>query len=122
MRIVKSNSIRFKLDNSSNFTGTVHTSTYVDETMAEHLRLTLVRFEPGAKTRWHRHEFEQGLVITAGRGVLANDLGRYYIAAGDVIVVPAGERHWHGAAPDEYMAHISIVTPGETEWLEEVAE
>ena len=34
----------------------------------------------------------------------------------------AGEEHWHGALPDSFMSHQSIVLGGSAEWLEEVSE
>jgi quercetin dioxygenase-like cupin family protein len=102
------------------FTGEVHTHTYVDENMGKHLRLSLVRFSAGARTKWHTHAFEQALVITEGRGVVATDEREHVVEPGDIVIVPAGERHWHGGTESSSMGHISITTPGETTVLEPV--
>ena len=102
------------------FTGEVHAHTYVDDTMGEHLRLTLVKFSAGGRTTWHTHAFEQGLVITEGRGIVATEDREYEVGPGDIVIIPAGEKHWHGGTEATAMAHISITTPGETTVLEAV--
>lgn len=102
------------------FQGEVNTHTYVDDTIGQHLRLTMVRFSPGANTTWHTHAFEQGLVIVEGRGIVATAEGEHEVGPGDIVIIPAGEKHWHGGTLSEAMAHISITTPGETTVLEAV--
>ena len=76
-----------------------------------------VMFEPGARTFWHSHPDGQVLYVASGSGRVVNGDGQVVaIAAGDVIYTPAGERHWHGAAPNSYLMHISITTGGATVW------
>ncbi|HXH22738.1 MAG TPA: cupin domain-containing protein [Dehalococcoidia bacterium] len=120
MHVIRGSSVQLQRARREIFTGEVETHTYVDETLGEHLRLSLVRFKAGARTKWHRHAFEQALLITEGRGVVATDAAEHVVEAGDVVVVPAGERHWHGGTESTAMAHISITTPGETTVLEPV--
>jgi quercetin dioxygenase-like cupin family protein len=102
------------------FTGDVHTSMLAGDAVAERLRLNLVRFSPGARTKWHRHSFEQGLLITEGKGIVATEEHEHVVEAGDAVVIYAGEKHWHGATNTTAMAHVSIGAPGETEVLEPV--
>jgi quercetin dioxygenase-like cupin family protein len=102
------------------FTGEVHAHTYVDEKVGDHLRLTLVKFGAGGRTKWHRHAFEQALLITEGRGIVATEGEEHLVGPGDIVVIPAGEKHWHGGTESSAMAHISITTPGETTVLEAV--
>ncbi len=97
------------------FEGDVETRTLVDETLAEQLRLTVVHFEPGGRTRLHTHTCDQVLYITEGQGILATEQEQHQVAPGDAIVVPAGERHWHGATAQTAMTHLSILTAGKTE-------
>jgi len=104
------------------FTGEVNTHTYVDDKIGTHLRLTLVRFSPGARTTWHTHAFEQGLMITEGQGIVATEAEEFPVGPGDIIIIPAGEKHWHGGSETTAMAHISITTPGETTVLEPVEQ
>lgn len=85
-----------------------------------------VRFEPGARTAWHTHPLGQTLIVTAGTGRVqrwgdAVDEMRQ----GDVVWIPPGQKHWHGAAPDASMTHIAIA--GEldgkvVEWQEKVSD
>jgi len=100
------------------FEGSVTTRTLVDEAVADKLRLTVVHFDPGGRTRLHTHTCEQLLYVTAGRGTLATEQDQYEVTPGDAIVVPAGERHWHGAGPATSMTHLSILTPCTTEIVE----
>ena len=86
----------------------------------------LVTFEPGARTNWHTHPAGQILIVTSGAGLCGTEGGPVeQISAGDVVWFPAGEKHWHGAAPDTAMSHIAVqeaVDGSPVTWLEPVAE
>ena len=92
------------------------------------VRVNAVRFTPGARTAWHSHAVGQTLYVTDGRGLVQARGGEVTpIRAGDVVHTPADEWHWHGAAPEHYMTHLSITeAPAddrpETEWGEHVTE
>jgi len=94
------------------FEGAVHTQNLVAEGDASLLRVTAVTFEPGARNRWHRHTTDQVLVVTEGAGIVATERDELRVEPGDVVLIPAGERHWHGAGPDQSFTHLSILTPG----------
>ena len=85
-----------------------------------------VTFEPGARTAWHTHPAGQTLIVTFGRGRVQREGGPVEeIRPGDVIWFPAGEKHWHGAAPDTAMSHIAIqeaVDGTAVTWMEQVSE
>ena len=84
--------------------------------------IATVSFAPGARTFWHSHENGQILQVLSGRGLICAHGGSpEVISAGDTVWVPAGERHWHGAAPDSVMTHTAI-SLGETRWAEEVID
>lgn len=103
---------------------------YLNMLTTEGVPIGNVTFEPGCRNNWHIHHAAKGggqlLLVTAGRG--------YYqewgseareLKAGDVVVIPAGLKHWHGAAPDSWFAHLAVEVPGEetrTEWLEAVSD
>ena len=75
----------------------------------ERTRVVEVRFEPGARTAWHRHPRGQVLYILSGTGLVQRRGGPVQeVSAGDVIVTPPDEEHWHGAAPDSSMTHRAI--------------
>lgn len=89
-----------------------------------------VTFEPGCRNWWHIHHAKSGggqmLLVTAGRGYY-QEWGKeaQEIKPGDVIHIPAGVKHWHGAAPDSWFAHLAIEVSGEetsNEWCETVTD
>lgn len=68
-----------------------------------------VTFEPGARTAWHSHPLGQTLIVTAGSGLIQQWDGQIEeIRQGDVVWIPPGVTHWHGAAPGSAMTHIAI--------------
>ena len=94
------------------FIGEVRGQNLVAEGEAPSQRVTAITFVDGARNRWHRHGTEQVLVVTHGAGIIADGDGEHPIQAGDVVLVQAGERHWHGAQPGGSMTHLSILLPG----------
>lgn len=87
-----------------------------------------VTFEPGCRNNWHIHQAEKGggqiLVCVAGRGYY-QEWGKEPVEMhpGDCINIPAGVKHWHGAAPDSWFSHLAVEVPGENtsnQWLEPV--
>lgn len=92
------------------------------------VRVAHVRFEPGARTNWHTHPVGQILHVTQGAGLIQSwdekNRGEkaHPIRPDDVIYIPAGEKHWHGASPGEAMEHIAHSMGGSTEWMEAVSD
>lgn len=86
----------------------------------------IVNFEPGARTAWHTHPAGQTLIVTSGRGLVQSEGEPVQeILPGDVVWIPADERHWHGAAPESSMSHVAISEPlnGErVQWMEHVTD
>ncbi len=102
------------------FIGEVHAHGLIADTMTEQTRMLLVKFSPGGRTRWHTHSFEQGLVITEGRGIVATESqGERVVEAGDVVVFDTGEKHWHGATNATGMSHIAVNLAGTAEILDD---
>lgn len=108
------------------FTGKSHLKMLVEEPLA----IGNVTFEPGCRNNWHIHHADRAggqiLLCTAGRGWYAEE-GKEprALGPGDVVTIPAGVKHWHGAAKDGWFAHVAVEVPGEnarTEWLEPVDE
>ena len=85
-----------------------------------------VTFEPGARTAWHTHPLGQMLIITSGLGWVQQEGGAVEeVRPGDIVRIPAGEKHWHGATPTKAMTHIAIQEELDgkmVEWLEHVTE
>jgi quercetin dioxygenase-like cupin family protein len=82
------------------------------------VRVSFVRFQPGATTHWHSHSGGQVLHVIDGQG-RAQERGAEVIAleAGDTVTAAAGQEHWHGAAPGVAMTHLAV-TIGEVVWGE----
>ena len=101
---------------------------YLSMLTTEGVPIGNVTFEPGCRNNWHIHHAKSGggqiLLCTAGRGYY-QEWGKeaQELHPGDVVVIPAGVKHWHGAAPDSWFAHLAVEVPGEdtrNEWLEAV--
>ncbi|MGH3176253.1 MAG: (R)-mandelonitrile lyase [Streptosporangiaceae bacterium] len=111
------------------FTGDVFIDGIVRGEEPSHVRVSAVRFTPSARTAWHSHAVGQTLYVTEGRGLVQRRGGEVAeIRAGDIVRTPADEWHWHGAAPDHFMTHLSITeaVPGDTrpeaDWGEHVTD
>jgi quercetin dioxygenase-like cupin family protein len=105
------------------FTGDVWIDGIAQGEGPSRVRVNAVHFTPGARTAWHSHALGQTLYVTEGAGLVQSRGGDIVtIRTGDVVHTPGHESHWHGAAPDHFMSHLSI-TEGvgegqgpETEW------
>jgi quercetin dioxygenase-like cupin family protein len=85
-----------------------------------------VTFEPGARSAWHTHPLGQTLIVTDGTGLIQQWGGAVEeIRKGDVIWIPAGVKHWHGATPNTAMTHVAIqeqLNGKAVEWMEKVTD
>ena len=111
---------------AEHFTGNVRIDPLFPAIAPSRVSAGLVTFEPGARTAWHTHPLGQRLVVTGGCGwVQCWGNPKRQIRAGDVVVCPPGEKHWHGATPTTGMSHIAIqeALDGKVvEWLEKVTD
>jgi 4-carboxymuconolactone decarboxylase len=111
---------------AENFTGRVSVEMLFEALDASHASGGSVTFEPGARTAWHSHPGGQILIITAGTGRVqrwGNPIEE--IRAGDVVRIPAGQKHWHGATPRASMTHLAITHPRDgvsVQWMEKVSD
>ena len=109
------------------FTGNVWLDVIVRGEEPSRVRVSVVRFAPGARNAWHAHAMGQTLHVTDGIGrVQARGGNVMEIRAGDTISTAPGEWHWHGAAPDQFMTHLAIweatAEGGESEWGDQVTD
>src|SRR6476646_5200188 len=86
----------------------------ITDGQSDNFRCNVVNFSAGATTGWHAHDSDQILVVTAGRGIVANETEQREITVGDVVHIKAGERHGHGARADSPLSHITITAAGGT--------
>ena len=97
------------------FTGTVFIDTITSPTPPSRLGAASVHFTPGARTAWHTHPHGQTIFVTEGIGVCQREGGPVeVIRPGDRVFFEPGENHWHGAAPDRFMAHVAMQQNDET--------
>ncbi len=66
----------------------------------------------GIRNKFHAHDAEQVLIVTEGRGIVATEDKESVVAVGDVVLIPAGEKHWHGATEDSEFSHIYFFKKG----------
>ncbi len=89
-----------------------------------------VTFEPSCRNNWHIHHAKEGggqvLICTCGEGWYQEEgKAAQSLKAGDIVIIPAGVKHWHGAKKDSWFSHIAVEVPGletSNEWLEAVSD
>jgi quercetin dioxygenase-like cupin family protein len=98
------------------FDGEVKTIQIVGSSESNEIELLAVYFSSGARTIPHIHEQDQVLQIIEGQGIVATETEKFMVSEGDVVTIPAGIWHWHGATRNSAMCHISIKRPGPSNW------
>ena len=111
---------------AAHFTGTVWQEPIVEAQEPARANAVFVTFAAGARTFWHTHPLGQTLHVLSGTGRVQAEGGPVReIRAGDTVWIPPGEKHWHGAAPENAMVHLAVherLDGSHVEWLEEVSE
>ena len=126
MEIKRSGSEASTKGSAEYFTGAVRLDPLFAPPAPARVRGAAVTFEPGARTAWHTHPLGQTLVVTTGRGWTQRWGGPVEeIRPGDVIWIPPGEKHWHGATATTGMSHLAIQEQLDgkvVDWMEQVSE
>ena len=111
---------------AANFTGGTRVETLFEALDPSDASGGYVTFEPGARTAWHSHPRGQILIVTDGTGRAQSWGGPIQeIRAGDVVRIPAGQKHWHGASPQASMTHLAITEHRDgarVQWMEPVSD
>jgi 4-carboxymuconolactone decarboxylase len=111
---------------AENFTGSVRIDQQFQTAAPGRVLGARVTFEPGARTAWHSHSLGQTLVVTGGVGRVQRWGDPVEeIRAGDLVWIPAGQKHWHGASPSTGMTHVAIVERLDgrsADWMEKVSD
>lgn len=110
---------------AQNFTGSVFVDSRFQAAAPARVGGGVVTFAPGARTAWHTHPLGQTLIITSGVGRVQKwgDTVQE-IRPGDVVWIPPGVKHWHGASPSVGMSHIAIAESLDgksVDWMEKVS-
>jgi quercetin dioxygenase-like cupin family protein len=111
---------------SEYFTGSVRVDRVFNATEPSRTSAGSVTFEPGARSAWHTHPLGQTLVVTSGLGLVQQwSAPVQEIRPGDVVWIPPGVKHWHGASPTNAMTHTAIqehLDGKVVEWMEKVSD
>lgn len=126
IRITRSDSLQPKKASADYFTGAVQVQELFPADDPSRTSGGKVTFEPGARSAWHTHPLGQILIVTDGTGWVQQWGGPIdEIRKGDVIWIPPGVKHWHGATPTTAMTHIAIqeqLNGKAVEWMEKVSD
>ena len=107
------------------FTGDVYIDALAAPAGSSTFAAAHVHFTPGARTAWHTHPHGQTIFVTEGIGRCQREGAPIeVIRPGDRVFFEAGENHWHGAAPNRFMAHVAMLDVDEegntATWLDHV--
>lgn len=126
IRITRSDSLQPKKASAEYFTGAVQVQELFPADDPSRTSGGKVTFEPGARSAWHTHPLGQILIVTDGTGWVQQWGGPIQeIRKGDVVRIPPGVKHWHGATPTTTMTHIAIqeqLNGKAVEWMEKVSD
>ncbi|CAI0737840.1 MULTISPECIES: (R)-mandelonitrile lyase [Serratia] len=126
MKIQRSGSLPSQRGPENYFTGQVRIDAPFAGTEPARVGGATVTFEPGARTAWHTHPLGQTLIVTQGRGwIQVWGEAVQEMNPGDIVWIPEGVKHWHGATPDTAMTHIAIaesLNGSPVTWMEKVSD
>ena len=126
IRVTRSGSQPSRQGSAENFTGSVRIDPLFNANAPSRASGGRVTFKPGARTAWHTHPLGQTLIVTAGSGWVQQWGGpTQEIREGDVVWIPPGQKHWHGATPTTSMTHIAIqesLDGKNVDWMEKVSD
>jgi quercetin dioxygenase-like cupin family protein len=111
MKIVKINDISKESFTHPLFTGKDVTRQVLMPESNEY-DINIVNFGKGIRNKFHAHTSEQILIVIAGKGIVATEAEERVVTEGDVILIPANEKHWHGAVRDSEFSHIYVMRTG----------
>jgi quercetin dioxygenase-like cupin family protein len=111
MKIVKMNEVPKKPHATPLFTAPDVTAQALVHDSKD-FRISIVNFGKGVRNKFHTHDGDQVLIITQGEGFVATEEEKKAVKVGDVVLFPAGEKHWHGAANNSEFSHMAITKVG----------
>ena len=111
MKVIKIGQVVKEPAVSPLFTGPVTMQPIVGEELSKNFSMRQVNFGLGVRNKFHSHTIEQILIVTEGIGIVATDKEEITVGLGDVIFIPAGEKHWHGAAQGATFSHLYVMSP-----------
>ena len=110
MHVVRPSEVPTEPYPSEIFTGPVTRQPVAPE--SQDYSVNIINFPGGVRNKFHIHESDQILVVTAGTGIVATEQEERVVTVGDVILIPAGEKHRHGASVESEFSHIALTRSG----------
>ena len=111
MKVIKVDQIKKEPQIKPLFAGPVSQQTIIDTGLSNRVAIRQVNFDKGARNKFHAHSIEQILIITEGKGIVATEQEETIVKPGDIVFIPANEKHWHGAAKDSTFSHLYVMAP-----------
>jgi quercetin dioxygenase-like cupin family protein len=119
MKVIKVAQVAKEPQTNPLFTGPVTMQPVVGSELSKRFMVRQVNFGRGVRNKFHSHTIEQVLIVTEGKGIVATDKEEVTVGPGDIIFIPAGEKHWHGAAKGAVFSHLYVMSPdSQTKQLE----
>ena len=111
MKIIRTADVPGEPATSPLFTGgAVTRQLLLAQEMKKYFNMSIVNFSKGARNKFHSHTSDQVLIVTAGMGTVATEDEELIARQGDIVHIPAGEKHWHGATKDSVFSHIYVTS------------
>lgn len=114
MKVVKPSEVGKEPAASALFTGDVSRQVVFRPEDSKNFNFGIVNFNAHSRNKMHNHTSDQILIVTEGTGTVATEQEERTVTVGDIILIPAGENHWHGAPGETPMTHITVQAKGST--------
>jgi len=112
MKVIKPSAVPAEPATSPLFTGEVSRQPILTPEMSQNFNLGIVNFPVGVRNKMHTHSSDQVLFVTEGTGIIATETTQQEITVGDLVHIPAEEKHWHGATAHSHFSHIALTAKG----------
>lgn len=126
VKLTKAGSQPSAIGPEKNFTGAVRVDSMFQTAAPGRAGGGIVTFEPGARSAWHVHPLGQTLIVVSGVGRVQQwGSPAMEIRPGDIVSIPPGVKHWHGASRTVGMSHVAIAESLDgksTDWMEKVSD
>jgi len=120
LKLLRPSEIEAEVQHQRLFIGESSMQPLINKGMSKNFWSCLRHWTPNSRAKFHIHSSDQILIVTGGRGIVATDREQIAVSADDIILIPAEEKHWHGATKDSIFTYIQIQEQdSETTQLEE---
>lgn len=111
MKVIKKDEVKKEPQTNPLFDGPVTMQTFISPDMSKRFLIREVHFSRSVRNKFHKHTIEQVLIVTEGKGIVATEKEEITVVPGDIIFIPAEEKHWHGAAKGSTFSHFYVMSP-----------